>query len=37
LEVLIAPPLRAGSEAIVVQVLNSEHQRPALKINAEDQ
>ena len=35
LEVLIGPPLRAGSEAIVVQVLNSEHQRPALKINNE--
>jgi biopolymer transport protein ExbD len=35
LEVLIGPPLPAGSEAIVVQVLNSEHQRPALKINNE--
>ena len=35
LEVLIGPSLRAGSEAIVVQVLNSEHQRPALKINNE--
>jgi biopolymer transport protein ExbD len=35
LEVLIGPPLRAGSEAIVVQVLNSEQQRPALKINNE--
>src|SRR5260370_5559530 len=35
LEVLIGPPLRAGSEAIVVQVLTSEHQRPALKINNE--
>ena len=35
LEVLIGLPLRAGSEAIVVQVLNSEHQRPALKINNE--
>ena len=33
LEVLIGPPL--PSEAIVVQVLNSEHQRPALKINNE--
>src|SRR5260370_16203817 len=32
LEVLIGPTLPAGSEAIVVQVLNSEHQRPALKI-----
>jgi biopolymer transport protein ExbD len=35
LEVLIGPPLPAGSEAIVVQVLNSEHQRPALKISNE--
>ncbi len=35
LEVLIGPPLPAGSEEIVVQVLNSEHQRPALKINNE--
>jgi biopolymer transport protein ExbD len=35
LEVLIGPPSPAGSEAIVVQVLNSEHQRPALKINNE--
>lgn len=35
LEVLIAPPLRARPEAIVVQVLNSEHQRHALKINNE--
>jgi biopolymer transport protein ExbD len=35
LEVLIGPPLPAGSEAIVVQVLNSEHQRPALRINNE--
>jgi biopolymer transport protein ExbD/biopolymer transport protein TolR len=35
LEVLIGPPLRAGSEAIVVLVLNSEHQRPAPKINNE--
>jgi biopolymer transport protein TolR len=35
LEVLIGSPLRAGSEAIIVQVLNSEHQRPALKINNE--
>ena len=32
---LISPPLPAGSEAIVVQVLNSERQRPALKINNE--
>ena len=32
---LIGPPLRSGSEAIVVQVLNSEHQRPALTINNE--
>lgn len=35
LEVLIGPPLPAGSEAIVVQVLNSEHQRPELRINNE--
>jgi biopolymer transport protein ExbD len=35
LEVLIGSPLPAGSEAIVVQVANSEHQRPALKINNE--
>ena len=35
LDVLIGPPLPSGSEAIVVQVLNSEHQRPARKINNE--
>lgn len=33
LEMLIGSPLPSGSEAIVVQVVNSEHQRAALKIN----
>jgi biopolymer transport protein ExbD/biopolymer transport protein TolR len=35
LEVLIGSALPAGSEAIFVQVVNSEHQRPALTINNE--
>jgi len=35
LEVLLGLPLPSSSQAIVVQVLNSEHQRPALKINNE--
>ncbi|MGA2201369.1 MAG: biopolymer transporter ExbD [Terriglobales bacterium] len=35
LEVLIGPPLPSGSEAIVVQVLNSGQRRPALKIDNE--
>ena len=30
---LIGPPLRSGSEAIVVQVLNSGQRRPTLKID----
>ena len=35
LEVLIGPPVPSGSEAIVVQVLNSGQRRPTLKINNE--
>jgi biopolymer transport protein TolR len=35
LEVMIGPPLPPGSEAIVVQVLNSGQRRPTLKINNE--
>jgi biopolymer transport protein ExbD len=35
LEVLVGLPLSSGSEATVVQVLNSGHRRPTLKINHE--
>ena len=35
LEVLVGPPLPSGSDAIVVQALNSGQQRPTLKINNE--